>query len=560
MTMAYPSVVIFISFMSASLMWQVEGNGFLSNKKSEVMTAEVEDVLSTQMDSEKLSDIERQLSPLFEVLPKSEHNTLETSTVKYALHRYFVRTHGWYVTGLKTASHGFEAAPAKTEAKILVDRAPAYIQSLLLERLHGKGMGLRELAVFAATITDLVHKEAARVLEAIFAQQGYDLIGGVTREESNNAIVVYILSYIFSDTVLEASAEDLKAFVKDSIREYYPTWDETMMWHEDLRRAYDLNSRSLNNPFHANVDTFDSTLAFAQYLSHHFGSFQALECHQVRDNLIELEQDSTGRVRLSKFYINWHFMERPDYLRNVGALDETDPLLPSVIIPNYVNSPSNCLTTSDGFFAVCCADECEGHMEYLEREIRGPTASAEHIAKVVSEQHQTLFGTNLSAAVIDRLHEIAAFHGGDVPLHGRLFAQFMHHAFPQDCSFPHVSGTVNPLMPEAWVAHAENDAQDTAFSEEEVGEHRQKFIDLEVAALRKRAESGTERADPLPWTMVEEMVGKTKKGRVAKSGSSSILRNVMAVTALVSFAVPLLRAFKSAAGGGVDKKCEPCYV
>merc|ERR1712107_499075 len=50
-----------------------------------------------------------------------------------------------------------------------------------------------------------------------------------------------------------------------------------------------------------------------------------------------------------------------------------------------------------------------------------------------------------------RLREIAKAHGGVVPLHGRLFAQWMHHAFPRECPFPHVSGTKNPQTPSEWI-------------------------------------------------------------------------------------------------------------
>merc|ERR1719408_443677 len=50
----------------------------------------------------------------------------------------------------------------------------------------------------------------------------------------------------------------------------------------------------------------------------------------------------------------------------------------------------------------------------------------------------------LSAWLQQRLEEVAKHHGGLVPLHGRLFQQWLHYAYPRECSFPHVSGTVNP--------------------------------------------------------------------------------------------------------------------
>merc|ERR1712083_252700 len=51
---------------------------------------------------------------------------------------------------------------------------------------------------------------------------------------------------------------------------------------------------------------------------------------------------------------------------------------------------------------------------------------------------------SLPAWLLGRLEEVATHHGGLVPLHGRLFAQWMHHAYPRECRYPHVSGTTNP--------------------------------------------------------------------------------------------------------------------
>ncbi len=37
---------------------------------------------------------------------------------------------------------------------------------------------------------------------------------------------------------------------------------------------------------------------------------------------------------------NWQFAESVDYLRDIGALDESTPSMPSVLIANYVGSQS----------------------------------------------------------------------------------------------------------------------------------------------------------------------------------------------------------------------------
>merc|ERR1719510_1026378 len=45
----------------------------------------------------------------------------------------------------------------------------------------------------------------------------------------------------------------------------------------------------------------------------------------------------------------------------------------------------------------------------------------------------------LSASLVAKLSGVAAHSGGTVPLHGRLFAQWLHFAFPHECPYPHVT-------------------------------------------------------------------------------------------------------------------------
>merc|ERR1719413_151443 len=202
--------------------------------------------------------------------------------------------------------------------------------------------------------------------------------------------------------------------------------------------------------------TFDKSVRLVEELGHHFGSFQNLECQALKGRLVEMEHEGTGRVRLSRFYAggasgDWTFAESVDYLRNLGVLDETDP---SSVISNYVTSQTNCLTAS-GFYSVCCFDECEGLLRHLERELAAPSAGPERIAELVTAMHSDTIDAprNLSVALLGRLGDISRQHHGLVPLHGRLFAQWMHHAYPRECPFPHVAGTTSPMSPDEWMAH-----------------------------------------------------------------------------------------------------------
>merc|ERR1719383_516752 len=58
----------------------------------------------------------------------------------------------------------------------------------------------------------------------------------------------------------------------------------------------------------------------------------------------------------------------------------------------------------------------------------------------------------LSKAILDKLQELADHHGGKVPIHGRLFAQWLHIVFPRECPYPHVSGTIQPKTSKEWKA------------------------------------------------------------------------------------------------------------
>merc|ERR1719497_67864 len=75
----------------------------------------------------------------------------------------------------------------------------------------------------------------------------------------------------------------------------------------------------------------------------------------------------------------------------------------------------------------------------------------------------------LSDDLRSRLGEVAQHHGGQVPLHGRLFSQWLHHAYPRECPYPHKSGTTNPMTVDAWVE--QNGENSMEASDEEMRRH-----------------------------------------------------------------------------------------
>merc|ERR1719162_1865586 len=90
-------------------------------------------------------------------------------------------------------------------------------------------------------------------------------------------------------------------------------------------------------------------------------------------------------------------------------------------------------------------------------------ASPSEILKAVESMPQS---PSISEPLRAKLDKVARTHNGNVPLHGRLVAQWLHFAFPHECPYPHEAGTITPKTPQQWVAERGEEAD--AVSEDEV--------------------------------------------------------------------------------------------
>jgi len=525
----------------------VKTNAFLEAPQKDSREISKDDVQETlqelsAMSSVDLKEVEEELRPMFVALPKGKHGNLEHATARYALHRYFVQKHGWYMHGLDPAG---DAWSTPMEPTLMKERAPSYIQELLEERMRGQGLSLHDMAVFAATLTSLVHQESAAELHNIFVTMKLPTGRVVTRTQSDMAVRNHLVTHLLG--LGGATSRYRLNFTKleSRLSVLYPPYESTRMWVDDFRRSHDLFAQAVQNPFVAQPETFDSTAAFLQKVGHNFGTFQNLECVALKSTLLDMDHQGTGRVLLRDFYSGfqakeWLFTESVDYLRSLGAIDETDPKKTSVVIPNYVTSQSNCLTSS-GFYSVCCVNECEGLMRRVERDLLAPSAFPDRIVEVVSNLASDTVDAprNLSSALFGRLQEVASHHGGQVPIYGRLFAQWMHHVYPRECPFPHVSGATAPLSPSRWLKEKNKRALEA--SKDEMRDYVNMEVDQGLDAME------------LPWTADEELVVEY----VSVSRTPALLRGVLALSVLASVASPLAKAVRAVLkpSGSKDEKC-----
>merc|ERR550525_222625 len=200
--------------------------------------------------------------------------------------------------------------------------------------------------------------------------------------------------------------------IREAVLEVYPKWPETAKFVRDVRR--EVLDRLDANPFTLN---FNDTMKVIEEIGERYGRWQDRECHELKHDLLKLENQGTGRVLLKDFYGAaaegaWQFSESVKYLRGLGALDESDPARLKVIIANYINAPSNCVASSS-FYSVCCIDECEALFSQLEHTLAAPDAPPQRIAEVISAISSDTVDAprDIPASLRGLLDEIARHHG-----------------------------------------------------------------------------------------------------------------------------------------------------
>merc|ERR1719456_2143922 len=206
-TTATMSFLAMLGF-SITLIGTVEGNTFLKANptmnlerisEAEVQSsllAEVESTFGEGAASSRVKQLEAALRPIYAALPKNEQGYLGHATVRYALHRLFVQRHGWFVKGLDAAG-GHRNSTASVG--LLKEQVPAYIQDLFEQRLGGRGFGLHELGVLAATIEHLVHSEAIKRLGNAFNVHSLMPTSTLSVRQADEVLDTYMTSYILAE-------------------------------------------------------------------------------------------------------------------------------------------------------------------------------------------------------------------------------------------------------------------------------------------------------------------------------------------------------------------------
>jgi hypothetical protein len=520
---------------------------------------EIEGSLGTGIAAKRVHEMQAILIPMFPSLPKNAYGNLEHATVRYALHRAFLQRHGWCILGLDPAGAGWNSS---SPTGILKDQAPSYIQELFEQRLGERGLALHEVAVFGATIEHLVHNEAIGRLGVAMNVHNLLPTSLMTSDEADEVLDTYMMAYILGEHLGNMTLKDVRHLTKQ-MPEIFLSWRDTQAFVRELRKQA-TESRQLarvgasnqNKEYHS-ID-FATLVSVAETVGEQFGKFQDKECQGLKASLVKMEEHGSGRVRLSDFYKpalngDWQFQESIGYLREIGTLDESGSDEPRVMISNYLLSQANCIASSD-YYSVCCIDECENLHLHVEKVVGDPIATPAQIIDIVSNMASSSVPAPrvLSATLQMRIEEMASLYDGRVQLHGRLFSQWLHHAYPRECPFPHISGTTSQQSAEQY--SGKNDGDSVASQEELI-----QFTSASNSTEPKELRPDEDVHDLMMWSLEEELLvvhspqvafGQSGLAPFAKGAGNFVLVGIAA-----SLLVGMARATsKSSSGGHVPQK------
>eukprot|EP00746_Dinoflagellata_sp_MGD_P158524 gnl/MRDRNA2_/MRDRNA2_86492_c0_seq25.p1 gnl/MRDRNA2_/MRDRNA2_86492_c0~~gnl/MRDRNA2_/MRDRNA2_86492_c0_seq25.p1 ORF type:complete len:578 (+),score=114.41 gnl/MRDRNA2_/MRDRNA2_86492_c0_seq25:83-1735(+) len=520
----------------------VKGRDFLGAKRkvnTEHVQAELQGVLAEVLGhghgvaDGRFDKIRTVATPMFKTLPKNGRGHLSADVMRYAVRRYFRQSHGWIVKGFEV--HAETVITNTSNADILQSKLPAFIRTMMEKQFAHDGFSLDALIVMIAALERLAFDEVVRGVESSFFLNSYAL----TNQSLTSDDLTEILSSFLITEMLEG-ADNIERHMVDKkyIYDRYPFWGTTVLFLIDTIMS-DIwrENTSFGNPFQERKYSFEDVVRMAEAITEQFGSWSNYECHEMKDMLMEMDVHGTGRVKLSEFYGYskdgaWQFLEPSEQLRQGGALDESSTWLgPQVMIPNYINAMSNCIT-SQPYYQICCLNECDHVFQQLETHIAAPSATVSEVIKAL--ESGVYAPTSISDLQRERLDEIALVHNGKIPIYGRLFARWLHFVYPHECPYPHAEGVVKPMTQREWKELVGVKAESA--TDDEIAQH----LGSDYARRAPSADAGA-----TMWSLEESLLDQSEKAGFSIWALLRIAVQISMLAGFVSLIRPLMQMLRS---------------
>jgi len=437
----------------------VSGKGFLHDERSSFTARMLDRDLQTAMEevmgcgsrklpAERSATMRQEIQVMWHTMPKNSFGNLDWRSLRYVAHRYFMHKSSMLVRGMEPQLALSDSD--KGAADILSKQVPDHVNAMLGGEQGSHGYDIDDGAALLVALEQLVFDSESALLEQVYRTVKVNTERLLAPKHMKRMLEAYMVHWMLGE---DKQSINILMRNRTLLEREFPHWQGIKGFVDGRLRLLDFQqAKAPKSGFStAMMDrqySFDDAHTVIGGITQSFQSYWQSECVTMKQQLAEMDRTNTGRVKLSDFYgtgldADWRFAESESYLRELGALDESSPWLgKQVIIPNYLLTAGNCIVSTPHYL-ICCQNECEGLLREVEEGIGNSVADPQELLRIVgnltsSSMEETV---QLSRGLVEQLHIVAKTHGGVVPLHGRLFAQWLHYAFPRECPFPHKMGS-----------------------------------------------------------------------------------------------------------------------
>merc|ERR1719498_1226217 len=146
------------------------------------------------MAAHKLAAIEASTWQTFQALPKNEQGRLGPKAVRYIVHSYFAKEHGWLIQGLEPHGHRANVTDVH-EVSILQDKAPALVEALLENQQSDRGLGLSEVVTMIGVLERLIFDQSMELLGASYKLNRLSASSPISEKELHEVLRSYLLIF-----------------------------------------------------------------------------------------------------------------------------------------------------------------------------------------------------------------------------------------------------------------------------------------------------------------------------------------------------------------------------
>eukprot|EP00441_Pelagodinium_beii_P021753 CAMPEP_0197660146 /NCGR_PEP_ID=MMETSP1338-20131121/50667_1 /TAXON_ID=43686 ORGANISM="Pelagodinium beii, Strain RCC1491" /NCGR_SAMPLE_ID=MMETSP1338 /ASSEMBLY_ACC=CAM_ASM_000754 /LENGTH=853 /DNA_ID=CAMNT_0043237437 /DNA_START=27 /DNA_END=2586 /DNA_ORIENTATION=- len=380
--------------------------------------------------TEHLVDLESRLASTFHALPKTQTGRIGSKAAMHLMHQFFNSNLAWSLQGLPS-----QQAQGLEHVTIVEQKAPKLAKIIAKSQQQQPGLSLSETVSFVAVLKRMMLRESRIALKAAWRLHNHSTSAELRLEEVHQVLQSCVL--LFNDWSMNTLDEEALKSPTPAMHGKFAVLlakarNDTQSWEKTKAFVLEKSQTLSQQPF-----SYKAVMSAFLNLFEGYGPWQNAECVEMRSHLQSLDKTGSGRVPLKTFYAvpdgsKYWFTESPKFLHKLGMLDDSDRTSPSVLIANYVDGPTSCLSTNP-HFSICCMNECSNLMTHIEASVRAPFATA---ATLLSAVANVTSPRAIPSSLVQRLEHMEKLGEGKIHLHGRLFGQWMHYLEPYHCPFP----------------------------------------------------------------------------------------------------------------------------